>query len=999
MSGLLIDVQRTCGVVLAVVVLAALPVVAGERVTNGDFSNGSTGWTEWQERGTATRDFNSTATPAGGASPSLQISQTGSFNGGVYQQLALVAGQTYTVSVVSKDNGSTADAAWGEVLIGTQQPANGADYGGGCAQDGGCQNGQGCSPTGTILLKKWDTFSCAGWDGADTPCKQNCTTFTASAAGMYLILKCGQTGQSSHTVDVSFDNVSVDGPDPVTMRTLTVSANPGAGGTVDQPASAVTMHLDGTNVALSATPTIGYNFTGWTGTGVADIADPNALSTTITMNADYTAVANFELQPVANLCQDNRVVNPEFTNGNVGWSEWTERGDASFVYDETLLCPDGYNSYCARITKEGGFNGGIWQELNVVAGEQYTVGLLSRDVNSTVNAAWGEVLVGPSPPEDTLDYTTDSPPGTLTLIKWDTFDCDDWNGDESTACVFSTTTFTADASPIYFVLKNGQTQGATTDVSWDNVEVCGPAGCDAPTPTCEDYLVDLVGDSATVLPEDVAVNTTPGNGCTIADMKIKKEGEDTFSESVVFTCDDLGEHDVVVQVTQSDGKIAECSATVTVMDNTDPTLICPTVGNCVIEQGQQAILPNLLVSQGTPIADSVAEFSGVLGQDDWTYGQAPAGNCAGYTEFARSAYIEVFEIWAGVQFNDTPYVDANGGEPGFSDLAWPVRRWTSDYDGKITIAGNYSDLDTNCGDGATVRIFHNCTQIFEAANIPSTSTPYSVDALVATGDTIDFVIDAIANGQCDDTEFTAVVTVATPVGADLLANDNCALESVSQSPPAGLPIGLGQTLVTLTARDTSGNTTACQVNVNVVQAGGLSLVSAVSRRLHGGSGDFDLNLALAGTATVEPRANGSEPQMILSFSGDVEATDGAVGCGDEVVVTNGTCNGASIAGDQLIIDMTYNENACVSVALSGLRGAGGGDPLSGDSDVQVVAQTGNVDANTAVNILDLQAIKNALIQAVGPGNFKLDVNVSGGAINILDLQTTKNNLFKPASCP
>jgi hypothetical protein len=48
-------------------------------------------------------------------------------------------------------------------------------------------------------------------------------------------------------------------------------------------------------VQLVATPEDGYEFRSWTG-DIQHSADPNAASTTITMNANYAIVANFETE-------------------------------------------------------------------------------------------------------------------------------------------------------------------------------------------------------------------------------------------------------------------------------------------------------------------------------------------------------------------------------------------------------------------------------------------------------------------------------------------------------------------------------------------------------------------------------------------------------------------------------------------------------------------------------------------------------------------------------
>jgi len=182
------------------------------------------------------------------------------------------------------------------------------------------------------------------------------------------------------------------------------------------------------------------------------------------------------------------------------------------------------------------------------------------------------------------------------------------------------------------------------------------------------------------------------------------------------------------------------------------------------------------------------------------------------------------------------------------------------------------------------------------------------------------------------------------------------------------------------------------------------LVTAVSRRLHGGMAGgafYDIQIeptTVPGQAEVEPRMNGTMPQEVFTFVSPMEAIDGSVDCGQEVVVVNGSCIAATIAGNQLVVDMTFTNNACVKTTLSGLRGAGGGQPMPGPINVEVVAHQGNVNGDSAVNVIDLQDVKNHVFQTVGLSNFKYDVNVDG-RINVIDLQETKNNVFQPASCP
>ena len=82
----------------------------------------------------------------------------------------------------------------------------------------------------------------------------------------------------------------------VTRRTLTISVS--AGGYVATPGEGTYLYDDGTNVAIVAQANGGYEFTGWTGTAVdaGKVANPSSASTTVLMDADYTLVANFEVE-------------------------------------------------------------------------------------------------------------------------------------------------------------------------------------------------------------------------------------------------------------------------------------------------------------------------------------------------------------------------------------------------------------------------------------------------------------------------------------------------------------------------------------------------------------------------------------------------------------------------------------------------------------------------------------------------------------------------------
>jgi hypothetical protein len=79
---------------------------------------------------------------------------------------------------------------------------------------------------------------------------------------------------------------------PPPTRQLTISTNPPEGGSTN-PATGIYFYDEGAVVDITAIPAGGWQFVNWNG----DIADTNTASTTVTMNADKTVIANFTRIP------------------------------------------------------------------------------------------------------------------------------------------------------------------------------------------------------------------------------------------------------------------------------------------------------------------------------------------------------------------------------------------------------------------------------------------------------------------------------------------------------------------------------------------------------------------------------------------------------------------------------------------------------------------------------------------------------------------------------
>jgi hypothetical protein len=188
LSGHPHSVARTIVGMAIVACMAPAAVLGVERVQNGTFSGGSTNWTQWAERGSPSFNFASANVPTGGSTPALQVSSSNpnGHNGGVFQELSLVSGETYTVTVLARDNTGSSQH-WQEVVVGETAPVNGSDYGQNCTETGpNCDSGVGfgCTAAGKVLLK-WFTGNCDNWNGNQTTaCRRQCTSFVATSGTM-----------------------------------------------------------------------------------------------------------------------------------------------------------------------------------------------------------------------------------------------------------------------------------------------------------------------------------------------------------------------------------------------------------------------------------------------------------------------------------------------------------------------------------------------------------------------------------------------------------------------------------------------------------------------------------------------------------------------------------------------------------------------------------------------------------------------------------------------
>ena len=159
----------------------------------------------------------------------------------------------------------------------------------------------------------------------------------------------------------------------------------------------------------------------------------------------------------------------------------------------------------------------------------------------------------------------------------------------------------------------------------------------------------------------------------------------------------------------------------------------------------------------------------------------------------------------------------------------------------------------------------------------------------------------------------------------------------------------------------------------------LQLITAVSRKTHGASGDFDLPLVLspAGNGTVEPRANGPTI-VVFAFSRDIAAADGMISS-NEFTIVNATYSSAVISGNTLALNLTgVIDQTVVSVTLNGINDTGG-NALTGDNDVEIRALVADASQDRTVKANDYRAVKAHKGETLDQmsGNFLFDLDLDG----------------------
>jgi hypothetical protein len=161
-----------------------------------------------------------------------------------------------------------------------------------------------------------------------------------------------------------------------------------------------------------------------------------------------------------------------------------------------------------------------------------------------------------------------------------------------------------------------------------------------------------------------------------------------------------------------------------------------------------------------------------------------------------------------------------------------------------------------------------------------------------------------------------------------------------------------------------------------------NVITAVSRKTHGGAGSFDVSLPLGGLPGVECRDGGAsgDYQMVITFPTAVTLA------GAQVTQGTGTASSTNTNNNQIFVNLTGVTNAqTIPVTLLAVNDGIATNNITLPMSILV----GDTTGNGAVNSSDVALTKAESGKSVTASNFREDVTADG-SINSTDVSLAKS---------
>jgi hypothetical protein len=174
-------------------------------------------------------------------------------------------------------------------------------------------------------------------------------------------------------------------------------------------------------------------------------------------------------------------------------------------------------------------------------------------------------------------------------------------------------------------------------------------------------------------------------------------------------------------------------------------------------------------------------------------------------------------------------------------------------------------------------------------------------------------------------------------------------------------------------------------DVSVIAVPALQVSAAVSRKTHGGAGDFDIDLPLTGEPGVECRSGGAggNHTFVFTFTNNVVSGNASVTQGV------GTVSGPpTFSGNTMTVNLTSVADVQrIIVTLTSVTDSFG--QVLPDTAVSADMLIGDTTGNRTVNSSDIAQVKAQAGLPVTSANFREDVTVDG-VINASDIGLVKS---------
>ena len=162
----------------------------------------------------------------------------------------------------------------------------------------------------------------------------------------------------------------------------------------------------------------------------------------------------------------------------------------------------------------------------------------------------------------------------------------------------------------------------------------------------------------------------------------------------------------------------------------------------------------------------------------------------------------------------------------------------------------------------------------------------------------------------------------------------------------------------------------------------------VSRKRHGGAGDYDIDLPLTGAVGIECRSGGPgmDHQLVFFFPSPVTIETATVTSGTGNVTSSAVVAEPGGAGTQVTVNLAGVADAQrLAVKLSGVTDGNG----IGDFIIRVGVLLGDTTGNGVVSASDIGDAKAQSGQPLTTANFRTDVTANG-SINASDMGVVKS---------